>query len=80
MPDTQVSAERYARNAPADDAHVDVIGDRFALGARCERVVAEACEELVGGQVADIGPARDEPLVALGEVLLADGFLVELRR
>jgi len=59
---------------PAHDHNIDVAGDRVALDERCERVVTVAGEVLVGPQVADVGAAGDEPLVALGEVLGADGL------
>ncbi len=59
---------------PAHDHDIDVVGNRVALDDRCEGVVTVAGEVLVGLQVADVGAAGDQPLVALGEVLGADGF------
>ena len=59
---------------PAHDDDVDLVGDRVALGDRGERVVTVAGEVLVGLQVADVGAVGDQPLVALGEVLGADGL------
>ena len=59
---------------PAHDHDVDLVGDRVALDDRRERVVAVAGEVLVGPQVADVGAAGDQPLVALGQVLGADGL------
>ena len=64
---------------PAHDHHVDLVGDRVALDERRERVVAVAGEVLVGPQVADVGPAGDQPLVPLGEVLGPDGLGVVAR-
>ena len=65
---------------PAHDHDVDVVGDRLALGDRGERVVAVVGEVLVGPQVPDLGAAGDQPLVALGEVLGADGLGIVGRR
>ena len=66
-----------AGDAAADDHHVDVVDDRLALGVRGEGVVAVAGEVLVAGQIADVGAAGDQPLVALGQVLGVHGFGVE---
>ena len=76
----QLGAGEQPGDPAADDHDVDVVGDRVALGARRERVVAVAGEVLVARQVADVGAAGDEPLVALGQVLGVDGLGVVARR
>ena len=53
--------------------------DRVALDVRGERVVAVPGEVRVVSQVADVGAALDQPLVAFGEVLGVDGLGVERR-
>ena len=70
----EVGAGEDPGDPPAHDHDIDLVGDRVALDDRCERVVAVAGEVLVGLQVADVGAAGDQPLVALGEVLGADGL------
>ncbi len=75
----EVGAGEDAGDPPAHDHDIDVVGDRVALDDRRERVVTVAGEVLVGPQVADVGPAGDQPLVALGEVLGADGLGVVAR-
>jgi hypothetical protein len=75
----QVGAGDDPRDPPAHDHHVDLVGDGVALSHRGERVVPEPSEVLVAGQVPDVGAAGDQPLVPLGQVLLADGIWVEGR-
>jgi hypothetical protein len=75
----EVGAGRDARDPRADDHDVDLLGHRLPLDPRGERVGRVVAEVLVGGQVADVGPAREEPLVALGQVLRPDGLGVERR-
>ena len=70
----EVGAGQDPGDPPAHDHDIDLVGDRVALDDRGERVVAVAGEVLVGPQVADVGAAGDQPLVALGEVLGADGL------
>ncbi len=65
---------------PAHDDDIDFVGDRVALDDRCERIVTVGGEMFVGSQVTDVGPVGDEPLVALGQVLGADGFWVVVHR
>ncbi len=58
----------------AEDDDVDLVDDGITLGGRREGVVAVLGEVLVVAQVADVGPAGDQPLVALGQVLGPDGL------
>ena len=76
----ELGAGQDPGDPPAHDHDVDLVGDRVALDERGERVVAVAGEVLVGPQVADLGAAGDQPLVALGQVLGADGLGVVARR
>ncbi len=61
---------------PAHDHDVDVVGDRVAVHYRGEGIVAVAGEALVVAQVTDRRSAGHQPLVALCEVLGADGLEV----
>ena len=72
----EVGAGEDPGDPPAHDDDINFVGDRVATGDRCERVVTVAGEVLVGPQVADAGPARDQPFVTFGEILGADGLWV----
>ncbi len=75
----EVGARQHPGDAAADDQDVDFVVDRVAVGPWCERVVAVPREVGVVLQVTDLGPAFDQPAVAFGQVLGADGLLVETR-
>ena len=64
----------HTGDAAAEDDDVDLVDDGLAFGHRGEGVVAVLGEVLVVTQVANVGPARDQALVALGEVLGPDGL------
>ena len=70
----QVGAGGHAGDAAAEDDDVDLVDDGITLGGRREGVVAVLGEVLVVAQVADVRPAGDQPLVALGQVLGPDGL------
>ena len=76
----ELGAGEHPGDPPAHDHDVDLVDDRVALDERRERVVTVAGEVLVGPQVADVGAAGDQPLVAFGEVLGTDGFGVVAAR
>jgi hypothetical protein len=75
----EVGPGEHSGDPTADDHDVDLVVDRPAFDPRGEGVVAVRREVGVYLQVADVGPALDQPPVALGQVLGADGLLVELR-
>ena len=70
----QVGAGGHTGDAAAEDDDVDLVDDGITLGRRREGVVAVLGEVLVVTQVADVRPAGDQPLVALGQVLGPDGL------
>jgi hypothetical protein len=75
----EVGARQHPGDAAPDDQDVDLVVDRVAFGPRRERVVAISREVGVVLKVTDLRPAFDQPAIALGQVLGADGLLVETR-
>ena len=65
----ELRSDDNSGDPPADDDDVDLVCDRVALDHRREGVVAVAGEVLIVPQVANVGPARDQSLVAFGKVL-----------
>ena len=74
---TEIGAREDPGDPTADDDDVDLVVDRSPLDVRRERVVSVLSEPRVEVQVADVGPAFDQPLVPFREVLGVDGLGVE---
>ena len=62
------------RDPPADDHGIDLVDRGVPLDQRCERVLTVPGEVLIGLEVADAGAVGNQSLVALGQVLGADGL------
>ncbi len=75
----ELRAGEDSGDPPAHDDDIDVVDDGIALDVRREGVVAVAGEVLVRSQVADVRTAGYQSLVALEQVLGADGLRVVVR-